>query len=182
MLRRRKRKANSPLTTAIRYILSGAVLALALLAGLPRVSVGAEGTGLPLPRFVSLRGSEANLRAGPGVQYPVEWVYSRQELPVEIVAEYYTWRKVRDWQGSQGWVHQSVLSSARTIIVSGGLRTLRRQPDAKSAPIARLEANVVGKLRECPDGSSWCKIEVDGFAGWLRKVEFWGVYPTEVTR
>lgn len=144
--------------------------------------VAAEGSGLPLPRFVSLRANEANLRAGPGVQYPVEWVYYRSELPVEVIAEYYTWRKVRDWQGSQGWVHQSILSSNRTLIVTGGLRTIRRKADTQSPAVARAEPNVVGRLLECPDGLTWCEVEIEGHKGWLRRVEFWGVYPGEVVK
>ncbi|MDP6882831.1 MAG: SH3 domain-containing protein, partial [Rhodospirillales bacterium] len=72
-----------------------------------------EGTGLPLPRFVNLRANEANMRTGPGVQYPVEWVFVRPDLPLEVIAEYRTWRKVRDWQGTQGWMHQSMLDSRK---------------------------------------------------------------------
>jgi SH3-like domain-containing protein len=157
-------------------------IALLSLSVAAEAAVAADGTGLPLPRFVSIRADEANLRAGPGVQYPVEWVYHQAEMPVEIIAEYTTWRKVRDWQGAQGWVHQSILSSARTVIVTGGLRTLRREPDPKSLPAARLEANVVAKLRECPAELSWCQVEVQGIKGWLRKVDFWGVYPSEVLK
>lgn len=148
----------------------------------PAPAGAAEGSGLPLPRFVSMRADEANLRAGPGVQYPVEWVYHRSGMPVEIVAEYTTWRKVRDWQGSQGWIHQSILSSNRTFIVTGGLRTIRKEPDTKSLAVARVEANVVGKLRECPPEIGWCRVEIQGHRGWLRKVDFWGVYPNEVLK
>ena len=86
-----------------------------------------KGTGLPLPRFVSLRAGEVNLRTGPGVQHPVDWVYHRQNLPLEIIAEYGTWRKIRDWQGTQGWVHQSMVGAKRTFIITGGTRTLRRK-------------------------------------------------------
>ena len=78
------------------------------------ISISAEETILPLPRFVSLRANQVRLRTGPGVQYPIEWVYQRQYLPVEIIAEYRTWRKIRDWQSTQGWVHQSMLSGNRT--------------------------------------------------------------------
>ena len=165
------------------FIIVAAIAVLAASAVLSAFPAdAADGSGLPLPRFVSLRAGEANLRAGPGVQYPVEWVYYRAELPVEVIAEYYTWRKVRDWQGSQGWVHQSILSSNRTLIVTGGLRTLRRKVDTQSPAVARVEANVVGRLLECPDGLTWCEVEIDGFKGWLRRVEFWGVYPGEVVK
>ena len=140
----------------------------------------AEGTGLPLPRFVSLRATEVNMRAGPGVQYPVEWVYHRQKLPVEIIAEYNTWRKVRDWQGTQGWIHQSMLDGRRFIIVTGAKRTIRRKAAAKSAPVARAETGVIGQLTRCPDGGNWCEVEIGGHKGWLRKVDFWGVHRDEV--
>ena len=139
-----------------------------------------EGTGLPLPRMVSLRADEVNLRTGPGVQYPVDWVYHRRGLPVEVVAEYHTWRKVRDWQGTQGWVHQSILDSRRTLVVTGNVRTLRQKATVDSSPVARAEAGVIGRLLECPGASRWCKAEIDGFEGWLRRVEFWGVHDNEV--
>ena len=138
-----------------------------------------SGSGLPLPRFVTLRSGEVNLRAGPGVRYPVEWIYKKRYLPVEVVAEYDTWRKIRDWQGTQGWVHQGMLSGKRSIIVTGDLRTLRAEPSTSSIPSARLEEGVIAKLLKCPQGTTWCKVEADGFEGWLRKAEFWGVYSAE---
>jgi len=153
-----------------------------LLAGPILVVAAPEGTGLPLPRFVNLRASEANMRTGPGVQYPVEWVFVRPDLPLEVIAEYRTWRKVRDWQGTQGWMHQSMLDNRRTVIVTGVQRTLRKRSDTQSAAQARIEAGVIGRLLECPDGSGWCKVEIDGFEGWLRRVEFWGAYAKEVLR
>lgn len=149
----------------------------------PGADIGAmaqtNGSGLPLPRFVSLRASEVNMRTGPGVQYPVEWVYRRQALPVEVIAEYGTWRKVRDWQGTQGWVHQSMLSGRRAVIVTGKVRTLRARKAVNSAPVAKLEPGVIGRLVECPRDGAWCRIEADGRQGWLRRVEFWGAYRAE---
>ncbi|MEK7246109.1 MAG: SH3 domain-containing protein [Pseudomonadota bacterium] len=142
---------------------------------------GTETSGLPLPRFASLRAGEVNVRTGPGVQYPVDWVFQRQGLPVEVIAEYRTWRKIRDWQGTQGWVHQSLLAGKRTVIVIGGQRTLHAKPEPDARPVAQLEAGVVASLVICPEGSAWCRIEVDGFDGWLRRVDFWGVLKDEVT-
>lgn len=121
------------------------------------------------------------MRAGPGVQYPVEWVYQRQHLPIEVIAEYHTWRKIRDWQGAQGWVHESMLSGRRMVIVTGELRMLRRKSDAKSAPMARVERGVIGRLLNCPSGSGWCRVEIDGYKGWLRRVDFWGIHRGETT-
>ena len=139
-----------------------------------------EGTGLPLPRFVSLRADQINMRTGPGVQYPIEWVYQRQELPVEIIAEYRTWRKVRDWQSTQGWIHQSMLSSRRTIIITGKRRTIRKRANTKSKAIAEIESGAIADLVECPGESGWCLIKTKNFKGWLRKVEFWGTYRDEI--
>ena len=151
-------------------------IVLSLAAG---VWAAPEGSGLPLPRFVSLRAQEVNMRAGPGVQYPVEWVYKRRYLPVQIIAEYRTWRKVRDWQGTQGWMHQSMLGGRRSVIVTGSRRTLRAEPDAKSRAIARLEPGGIGKLEKCPAEGGWCRIEAGDRRGWLRRVEFWGVQQGE---
>ena len=141
-----------------------------------------QGTGLPLPRFVSLRADEVNMRTGPGVRYPVEWVYKRKDLPVEVIAEFGTWRKVRDVQGTQGWVHQSMLSNQRTITVTGGVQTLRKRPRADSEAVAQVEADVIGTLLECPEGSTWCRLDIAGHAGWLRRSEFWGSYPGETVK
>ena len=122
--------------------LSAFVLVAAFSA--PALWAAAKGTGLPLPRFVSLRAGEVNRRTGPGVQYPVDWVYHRQRLPVEIIAEYGTWRKVRDWQGTQGWIHQSMVGAKRTFIVTGDTRTMRREDDSKSGPVHRL---IIARVR-----------------------------------
>ncbi len=151
-------------------------------AGVPSAWAAPEGSGLPLPRFVSLRANEVNMRTGPGVQYPVEWVYSRQKLPMEVIAEYRTWRKVRDWQGTQGWIHQSMLDGRRTIVITGNTRTLRFGADVKSAPVAQMETGVVAHLLECPGANSWCKVESEGHEGWLRRVEFWGVQRNEIIK
>lgn len=168
---------------ALPRLLRSLTLLLVVLLLLPVVAsvlAAPEGTGLPLPRFVSLRAEKARLRTGPGVQYPEEWVYLRKELPLEIIAEHHTWRKVRDWQGTQGWLHQSLVSGKRTLIIIGATRTLRSKPDSASRAVAKAEAGVVGTLLGCPAHGIWCQAEIDGFKGWLRKVEFWGVYPDEV--
>lgn len=155
-----------------------AVVAVFLAVTLTSAAALAESR--PLPRFVSLRADEVKMRTGPGVQYPVEWVYHRQRLPVEIIAEYQTWRKVRDWQGTQGWIHQSLLASSRTFIVTGGVRAIREAADPDSRTVARAEAGVVGRLVECPGNGVWCRVESEGHEGWLRRVDFWGAHKTEV--
>ncbi len=134
-------------------------------------------TGLPLPRFVSLRAKEVNLRTGPGARYPIDWVYRRRHLPVEIIDEFDTWRRVRDWQGTVGWVHQSMLQGRRTVQILGHRRLLQETPDAAAAGVAQLEPGVIGELLTCrPD---WCQVQVQDLTGWLRRDAFFGAYPQE---
>lgn len=134
-------------------------------------------SGLPIPRFVSLRSGQVNVRTGPGVRYPVEWVFVRAGMPVEITAEFDTWRRIRDWEGTQGWVHQSMLSGRRAFVVTGELRTVRQRPEASAGAVAIVEPGVMGRLDGCRD--DWCRVELQGLEGWLRRDEFWGVYPDE---
>jgi SH3-like domain-containing protein len=144
-------------------------------------TVAAESSGLPLPRFVSLRSDEVNLRTGPGVRYPVDWIYSRRDLPVEVIAEFETWRKIRDWQGTEGWVHQSMLAARRMIVVTGQQRRLRADADDQAPPLAMVDPNVTGRLLGCPRAKSFCKVEIETVQGWLKRDEFWGVYQGEYT-
>jgi SH3-like domain-containing protein len=160
-------------------LLSG--MAVMLVAALPAYTAP-KGTGLPLPRFVSARANVINLRTGPGVQHPVEWVYQRRDLPLEIIAEYRNWRKTRDWQGALGWIHQSMLGGRRTFIVTGAKRPLHAKSEANAAVVALLEPGVVGKIVECPDASDWCQVSVGAFDGWLQRRTLWGVYDNEVVR
>ncbi len=152
---------------------------LAVLVLFPAPLVAAETSGLPLPRFVSLRSDEVNLRTGPGVRYPVEWVYTRRDLPVEVIAEFDAWRKIRDWQGTEGWVHQSMLSARRMVVIPSGSKTMRADPDDHAAPVAILGINVVARLLSCPRDKIYCKVEVSHIEGWLKRDDFWGVYPGE---
>jgi SH3-like domain-containing protein len=141
----------------------------------PKAELGPS--GLPLPRFVTLRAAEVNLRSGPGVRYPIEWVFTRRGLPVEVVDEFETWRRIRDWQGSEGWVHQSMLSGQRGAMVVGADRLLRRAPEPGAPAIAEVQVLLVGRLHNCRDG--WCLIEAKGYEGWLRQGEIYGAYPDE---
>jgi len=156
------------------------LLFILLLSGMVGIrSWAAETSGLPLPRFVSLRSDEVNLRTGPGVRYPVDWIYTRRDLPVEVIAEFEAWRKIRDWQGVEGWVHQSMLSARRMVVVTGPQRHLRAEADEKAPSLALLDANVMGRLLSCPRARNYCKIEVNAIQGWLKRDEFWGVYAGE---
>ncbi len=134
-------------------------------------------TGLPLPRFVSLRADEVNVRTGPGARYPVDWVYLRRNLPVKVVAEFESWRKIRDWQGTEGWVHRSLLSGRRTVLVIGQSATLNREASAEAPEIAKIEAGVVGRLLSC--AGDWCRIEIAGLRGWMAHDRLWGLTAAE---
>ncbi|MCC7273871.1 MAG: hypothetical protein IT561_14470 [Alphaproteobacteria bacterium] len=136
-----------------------------------------DDANLPVPRFVTLRSEEVNARAGPGTQYPIEWRFTRRGMPVEIVAQFSHWRKIRDWQGAEGWVHQNLLTGRRAVVVSGIMRTLRRRASEDASPVAQVEPGVIGRLLECDPG--WCRIDVQGYRGWLKRTELWGVYPGE---
>lgn len=129
-------------------------------------------SGLPLPRYASLRANEVNVRTGPGVRYPVKWVFVRRDLPIEIIAEFSTWRKIRDWQGTEGWVHRSMVSGKRTVIITDAVQVMRREPSRWAPAVARVEAGVVAHILEC--GVDWCRVEAGGFRGWVKHGQFWG--------
>ena len=137
-------------------------------------------TGLPLPRFVSLRASEVNLRSGPGTRYPIDWVYRRSGMPVEIIDEFDTWRRIRDWQGTEGWVHQSMVRGRRSVLITGQRRILKRRPEAGAPGVAMLDAGVIAALERCRDG--WCELSAGGYSGWLPRDSFYGLYPDEEPR
>jgi SH3-like domain-containing protein len=139
-------------------------------------------TGLPLPRFVSLdrRRSEANVRFGPGKQYPINWVFTRPSVPLEVIAEFDNWRKIRDHEGEEGWISSQLLSGDRTILIQGAVRDLRRTPDADARIILRAEPGVIGSLLECQN--TWCRVEIEGQRGWMKQDDFWGTLPGEILR
>ncbi|MFQ5984088.1 MAG: SH3 domain-containing protein [Alphaproteobacteria bacterium] len=149
----------------------------ALLAVLLAAGGAALGGDLPLPRFASLKADEVNLRAGPGTRYPVEWVFLRRGVPVEVTAEFEHWRKIRDVDGTEGWVHKSMISSRRSIVVTGAVRTLRRAPDAEAREMLRAEPGVQGRLVSCE--GDWCRVEIADRKGWIRRDHIWGVYAHE---
>jgi SH3-like domain-containing protein len=146
-------------------------------------------TGLPLPRFASLKSDRVNLREGPSKDHRTTWVFQRAGLPVEIMAEFETWRRIRDAEGTEGWVLHSLLSGRRTALVSPWLRGDKVQPvaifdraDDRGGIVARLSPGVLGSVRSC-DGS-WCRIGGQGgagteFDGYIRQDRLWGAYPNE---
>lgn len=145
-------------------------------------STRADPTGqLPVPRFVSLRTNPVNLRIGPGVRYQIDWVYVRKGLPVEVIAEFETWRRIRDPDGAEGWVHQSMLSGRRAAVVTAtaGPIPLHKSDGEPAAVAAMVEPGVVVALQRCPSGGTACRVEVAGHQGWLPRTALWGLYPTE---
>jgi SH3-like domain-containing protein len=136
-------------------------------------------SGLPIPRFVSMRKGEANVRVGPGYRFPIEWVFTRKDMPVEVLAENDVWRQIRDWEGTVGWVLSSQITGRRMVILKGEVGTLRGDPSQTGDPVAHIEPGVIGRLMECPVPGNWCRIEVDDIRGWIQRGEIFGVYPTE---
>jgi SH3-like domain-containing protein len=166
------------------------VLTLALFAASGLSPVHAAGdlatgsvSGLALPRFVSLKADRVNVRRGPTKDNDVAWVYTRAGLPVEITSEYENWRRIRDWEGAEGWVYHSLLSGRRTALVtaktkkSEELVPLHDRGDSHSAIAARLQPGVLGTVKRCV--GSWCRISGEGFDGWIEQERLWGVYPNE---
>lgn len=142
-------------------------------------------SGLPLPRFVTLKSKRVNLRIGPSSDYAVSWLYTRQGLPVEIIQEYDNWRQVRDADGTEGWVSEALLSGTRAAIAAPWMKgkgkdvyvNMRREPIASGAVTAKLEPGVILEVREC--NGTWCKTIADGSEGWVAQSEIWGAYPGE---
>ena len=132
---------------------------------------------LPIPRFVTLATDEVNVRSGPGIRYPIRTIIRKQGLPVEIIREFDVWRQVRDREGEDGWVHKSMLSGKRAVIVTGEIEPLLRKPEAEARAVARLEPGVIAALETCK--GEWCEIEVGGYGGWMTREKIWGVYPEE---
>lgn len=135
-------------------------------------------TNLPLPRYVSMKASEGNVRRGPSLTHRIDWVFKRRDLPLEITAEHGHWRRVRDRDGAGGWVHYSLLSGTRTVIIEAEIADLHARPDPATRTVAKLEAGVVARIDECT--ADWCRIEAEGYRGWTPKRNIWGVRPGEI--
>ena len=138
-------------------------------------------TGLALPRFVSLHYGHINMRSGPGERYPIEWVYMQKNAPVEILAEFEHWRKIKDWQGSEGWVHKNGLTGKRFVkVVSPGENNIYAKDDYKAKIIAKVEDEVVGEIKKCPVNSSFCLVKFGNIDGWMPRQHLYGIYPDEI--
>ncbi len=138
-------------------------------------------SGLPVPRFVSLKAEKVNVRRGPSSDHPVAWVFQRKGLPVEIVAEFENWRRIRDSEGEEGWILGSMLAGKRTAVVAPWrgqqLTQLHSAPNSASSVYAQLEAGAMGEVSNC--SGKWCEITAGGYDGFVEQNMLWGVYPGE---
>ena len=159
-------------------LLLAAILALTPVAAAAQLREAEQGlSGLAVPRFVSLGAGEANMRSGPGEQYPIRWVYQREGLPMEVIREWGIWRLVRDPQGGEGWMNKNLLAGERTAYVTRSVRTLYERADIASRPVWRVEPGVVAKIVLCEE--AWCQLRIDGKSGYILRKQVWGMYPKE---
>jgi SH3-like domain-containing protein len=177
-IRRRPRS----LLAALAFAGLAAVLALLPLSAAAQNPL--RGTGLPLPRFVSLKANDVNVRRGPGQDYDVAFTFVKAGLPVEITQEFDTWRKIRDSEGEEGWVYHSLLSGKRTALVApwetkgdSGPYPAHARADRASAVVAYLTPRVITEVETCDGG--WCLVSGKGYKGWIEQTLLWGVYPNE---
>ncbi len=172
-----------PLLLAAAIVACPALQSAALAQSAPAKAIERKGaSGLPLPRFVSLKSDRVNVRKGPSTDHAVDWVFSRAGLPVEVIAESDNWRQVRDADGSEGWVFHSLLSGRRTALVMPWAKedqqiALYRRRSSSSGSIARVEPGVLGILLSCD--VNWCEFSVNGYSGWIEQERLWGVYSGE---
>jgi SH3-like domain-containing protein len=139
------------------------------------VAVASRGavTNLPLPRYVTLKTDEGHARRGPGLSHRIDWVFTRAGMPLKVTAEFEHWRRIEDSEGAGGWIHYTLLSGSRAVLVTGDMTELRAAPDPAADPVAMAEYGVVARLLECTPG--WCRIAVDGTRAWAPRQALWGV-------
>jgi SH3-like domain-containing protein len=130
-----------------------------------------------VPYWASISAGDALMRSGPGREYPATWRYQRADLPVKVIQLHESWRKVREMDGTEGWMASVLLSAQRTAIVTGETRMLRAAPDASARVLWRAEPGVVGKVSHC--GAGWCEFDVHGKVGFIPVTAIWGVDQNE---
>ncbi|MEP5762837.1 MAG: SH3 domain-containing protein [Litoreibacter sp.] len=168
----------------------GALMALGLSAATPisaseehtpiLASVVTRGpvTNLPMPRFVSLKASEGNVRRGPSLSHRIDWVFRHRGMPLQVIAEYGHWRRVIDREGAGGWVHYTLISGARNVLVTEPEVALRKFADPQASIAAFAETGVIARLGKCQN--EWCKVTTGSAKGWVQRHEVWGILPNEV--
>ncbi len=135
-------------------------------------------TNMPLPRYVSLKGSEGNARRGPSLSHRIDWVFRHRDMPLVVTAEFGHWRRVEDKDGQGGWIHYSLLSGVRTALITADMAELHSSPRAESAVVAKAENGAIVRLEEC--SIDWCRISGGGERGWVPKTAIWGVDKDEI--
>src|SRR4051795_3095651 len=162
-------------------VLAAGVWGASISSGFSAKDAAVASSGLPVPRYVSLKSDHVKVRAGPTKDNEVAWIYTRSGLPVEITAEFENWRRVRDSEGAEGWVYHSLLSGRRTAVITmkskDELASLYDRPDSAGTVAARLQAGVVAQVKKCATG--WCRVVGNGFDGWIEQQRLWGVYADE---
>ena len=162
----------------MKIILLSVLLSFSILAiAAPKYSL-AEETKLPLPRFVSIRSGEVNVRTGPGIRYPIKWVIVRKNLPVEIVAEFEDWRKIRDISNDEGWVHRAMLTGRRHAIIDAEKVEVKDKAKAGSKLVALANKGSILRINSCDE--DYCEVEANDVDGYVKNKNLWGIYPDEV--
>ena len=161
------------IVTMVGMVLAGGALA----GGKPAQGRGPV-TNLPLPRFVSLKVSEGNVRRGPSLTHRIDWVYKHEDMPLLVTAEYDNWRRVQDSEGQGGWMHYSLLSGVRTVVILDEQVQLRIKPTVAAATRAFADRGVIARLGAC--NPQWCQLSVQGVKGWVEKKRFWGAGADEI--
>ena len=129
-------------------------------------------TGLPIPRFVSVKSNKVNVRRGPNSTHQIDWVYTRAGVPLKVTAEYENWRRIEDFQGKGGWVHSRLLSGKRFVIFVHNRTVLKRRPNRKSPAVAIIEKGVIARL--VASKGEWSEILIEGYSGWVLNESVWG--------
>ena len=146
-------------------------------AGAPETKTVIRGSGLPVPRFVSLKSDVVNMRVGPGHEYPLQWIYLRKNLPLKVISEFDVWRKVVDHEGETGWVHNQLVSLKRYAVITSSNAKLRADPNEQGNVTATAEAGVLMEIQYCE--GQWCRLGTENAKGWVERRQFWGVLPNE---
>jgi len=141
------------------------------------IRVVVRGSGYDVPRFLSLKSNKANMRVGPGNEYPIAWVYNRKGLPVKVIAEYEVWRKVVDHEGTTGWMHTNLLTGRRTALITDRIVKLYKSNEDNSDVVGYAERNVLMELQYCK--ARFCRVADPSLKGWLKRNDFWGLLEDE---
>jgi SH3-like domain-containing protein len=166
-------------TVSVKRRAVAGIALLCMLASATSAATAERGpvTNLPIPRYVSMKANEGNVRRGPSLTHRIDWVFKRRDMPLQITAEHGHWRRVQDRDGAGGWVHYALLSGVRTVLVEKDMLPVHARPDLNSPVNAIFELGVVARLGECTH--DWCRISAGGHRGWAQKENLWGVQPDE---